>query len=146
MPQILLWLESYRYLSPSSQSWEQFIISVKVQPFVQKCKEEKRLCGWITNEQTFTGGNDGDCPFTGLVRGILRDVDFLNVVLKLLKTVGFWKCGEGFSCVTSSYLSVHLQICFVYSKNTLAGLELLLKLADAPRLLSAFVSHQLVFS
>lgn len=45
MPQILLRLESYRYLSPSSQTCEQFIISVKVQPFMQKCKEKKRPYG-----------------------------------------------------------------------------------------------------
>lgn len=69
-------------------------------------------------------GENGECPFMGLGRGILRDVDFLNMVLQLLKTVGFWKCGEGFNCMTSSYLSVHLYICFVYSKNTLAALEL----------------------
>lgn len=51
--------------------------------------------------ELLTGGNDRECPFVELVRGILRDVDFLNMVLKLLKTVGFWKCGEGFNCMTS---------------------------------------------
>jgi len=38
----------------------------------------------------------GKCAFMELVRGILRVVSFLAMVLKLLKTVGFWKCGEDF--------------------------------------------------
>lgn len=60
--------------------------------------------------------------------------------------VGFWKCGKDFNCITSSYLSVHLKISFMYSKNTLAALELSQRFVAAPQLLSAFVSHQLVFS
>lgn len=46
--------------------------------------------------ELLTGGNDGEWPFVGLVRGILRSADFLNMVLKLLKTIGFWKCGKDF--------------------------------------------------
>lgn len=75
---------------------------------MQKGKEKRGRMAELQMNKLLRGGNDGECLFMGLVRGILRDVDFLNMVLKLLKTVGFWKCGEDFNCVTSSYLSVHL--------------------------------------
>lgn len=52
--------------------------------------------GELQINELLTEGKDGECPFMGLVRDILGDVDFLNMVLKFLKAIGFWKCGEDF--------------------------------------------------
>lgn len=64
---------------------------------MQKSEGGKKGCmAELEINELLTGGNDGEWPFVGLVRGILRSADFLNMVLKLLKTIGFWKCGKDF--------------------------------------------------